>query len=77
MQYESPVFRLSAIIEQWRQEMSRLLLSLGLLMMPLLTHANAWQMEAGGGLAIYNTPWKGVNIEATPIPYFSARYGRW
>lgn len=57
--------------------MSRLLLSLGLILIPLLTQANTWEMEAGGGLAVFNTPWEGVEIEATPIPYFSARYGRW
>lgn len=57
--------------------MKRLLLGLGLLLIPLLTQAKDWQIEAGAGLAVFNTPWKGVDIEATPIPYFSAQYGRW
>lgn len=57
--------------------MPRLLLGLGLILMPLQLLASTWEMEGGGGGAHFLTPWSGVDLEQTPVPYFSARYGRW
>ncbi|MDO3387631.1 MipA/OmpV family protein [Gilvimarinus sp. SDUM040013] len=51
-----------------------------LLGLALTTHAgtpDGWQVEVGGGGASFQAPWQGVDLEHMPLPYISARYGRW
>ena len=39
--------------------------------------AKRWKVEVGGGGATFQAPWKGVNVESTPLPFVAASYGRW
>ncbi|MDO3380766.1 MipA/OmpV family protein [Gilvimarinus algae] len=56
--------------------MRRCLLAM-VLAMACTSEAGEWTVEAGAGGAALQTPWKGVDVELTPLPYISARYGRW
>lgn len=60
--------------------MWRKILASTVLCAPLMTLAEApprWKVEVGGGGATFQTPWRGVNVETTPLPFVSAGYGRW
>ena len=39
--------------------------------------SDLWQFEIGGGGTLFYSPWKGVALEQTPLPYFNASFGRW
>ncbi|MCP8899664.1 MipA/OmpV family protein [Gilvimarinus xylanilyticus] len=60
--------------------MWRLLFTATLLSLTLASKTSAdtrWHVEVGGGGASFQAPWRGVGVELTPLPYVTARYGRW
>lgn len=63
----------------WRQILIGVLLSLALSTQAdtQMKMSDRWRVEVGGGGAIDQTPWRGVNIQSTPLPFVSASKGRW
>lgn len=59
----------------WRQILAGSLL--GLALSSQASSDTEWQVEVGGGGAAFQAPWRGVDVEATPLPYVTARHGRW
>lgn len=45
--------------------------------LPCDSVAADWQFSAGGGVVYQRGAWKGIPVQSTPVPFFTASDGRW